>query len=297
MADRSRHSLVATLAPLLLAACGAEDAEPPNVTTNDLAEIVPLPPVPPASLDRAGLLDAIRAAASAFSAGTDDRAAQRDLIGRRFAIGLPFACPGVEDAGSQFALTVRPDGRSYEIRATPAVTADEAGVDSAGAGPAGQAEGGDQVETVEGFWITRPWLLAETCPPPGKPPPVAAPSGRRAETKDRPQRGAEEPEPVRDPAFERTAGIVQIITGSDSRVGLRAGRDYRVVVRLKDGEAPPPGVLMRIEGRLRAWPGGKAIRCLSRGASARPACIAAADVDRVAFVRSDNGEVLSEWVK
>jgi hypothetical protein len=288
MAGRPRSLIIAALAGIWLTSCRQGDAEQPSVSANEITENVPQPPAPVPTLDRAGLLGAIAAAAATHSAGTDDTPVQRKLAGRRFTLRMPFACPGIESAaGDPFALTVRPDGRSYEIRAEPSVSAAEVGIAVANGEPAGT------VEAIEGFWIERPWLLAGTCPPPQVETDAATAPRPPAEAEERPVRAPLGPSP--EP--ERTAGIVQIITDADSRVGLRSGRDYRVVVRLAEGEARPAGLVLLVEGRLRAWPGGKVVRCIGRGVAARPACVAAADVDRVAFVRIDNGEVLSEWVK
>jgi hypothetical protein len=281
----SRPIIVTSLAALSLAGCQARDEEP-VVATNDLGEILPLPPIPTPTLDRAGLLDAIRNAASAHSAGMDDSAAQRPLAGRRFALLMPFACPGVDGSAddAQFGLRLRPDGRSYEVRAAPTLTAADAGLTD------NDRPASAEVEAIEGFWIERPWMLSARCPRAADLP-ATAPTA--------PDDGGPPPTAAdaTSPAALRTAGIAQILVESESRVGLRSGRDYRVVIRLAEGEVPPSGLVLMIDGRLRAWPGGKVIRCLGRGSLTPPTCIAAADVDRVAFARMDTREVLSEWVK
>lgn len=290
----SRRSLILARAAMLaacLAGCREQPDEKPSTTGNELETVLPLPPPPAPTLDRARLLDAIRAAASAHSAGTDDRAAQRALAGRRFSIRLPFACPGLTGAnGSQYALTVRRDGRSFELRATPSLTADDAKI----AGSAAPLPEG--VEGIEGFWIDRPWLLTDTCPQPPQAPPPKSPQAPATEPSPAPSQPEPEAAP-QPPEAERTAGVVQILSKDDSRVGQRSGRDYRVVVRLAEDEAPPEQLALVIDGRLRPWPGGRVIRCFGDDARVRPACVAGADIDRVAFVRSDTGEVLSEWVK
>lgn len=288
MAVRRSPVLVrVALAAAMLAGCREQPVEPSGPRGNDGEPVLPLPPPPAPPLDRAALLAAIGAAASAHAAGSDDRAGQRALAGRRFSIRMPFACPGLDGAGrSQYSLTMRPDGRSFELRAVPSLTAADAVIAESGAAlPEG-------VEEIEGFWIDRPWNVTDGCPPPPAPPPGAPKEG--------PAATAEEPDPPPVPPerpAERSAGLVQLFAETDSRVGRRSGRDYRVVVRLAEGEALPQGMALVVDGRLRPWPDGRAIRCVGSDPHRRPACIAGADIDRVAFVRGDTGEVLSEWVK
>jgi hypothetical protein len=58
--------------------------------------------------------------------------------------------------------------------------------------------------------------------------------------------------------------------------------------------APARGFRLVIEGRLTDFPTGHAIRCRAPSAEARPICVAAAQVDRVAFEDAD-GRLLREW--
>ena len=158
-----------------------------------------------------------------------------------------------------------------------------------------ESDGGDgftpltlAVETVEGFWIERPWLLAEQCPKelataPGEP------TTDDAKGKD----AADAPAPL--PPREHTAGIAQYFTPADSRVGTRAGRDYVKVVTLAEGQTAPKGMMLLVEGRLRAWPDGKIIECRDSRTGGRPICIAGITVDRVAFERADDRTVVAEW--
>lgn len=264
--------LAATLA---LAAC--RQAEPAADTdANDSGAPVNAPAPEPVAdtIDRAALLRAIAEAASAFAAGTDDRAAQAALDGRPFAVLLPFGCAGVAPApGDSLSLTLRPGGRSYEVRAAPTIDAAAAGIDVEA-----EAETPAPIQSVEGFWFRRPWLLAATCPAARGP--VVDPA-------------APQPAPAPAPG-DTSAGIARYVAEGESRLGNRAGRDYRKIVTLAEGESPPRGLYLLLEGRLRTWPDGRVIACRDTGAG-RPSCIAAAAIDRAAIETIADRSVIAEW--
>lgn len=285
---------LATLAALgIVAGCSRDDTVDRNRSDGaEAATNVPLQvPQPTPLLDRAGLLDAIRAAAGAFAAGVDDRKVQTDLDGRRFAVRLAFACDGPVDEASTAPLrmTVRAGGRSIEVRAMP-------DPDVAGAAPdEGGSDNPAAIQSAEGFWFNYPWLLAEQCPAPravasrevaeregasGGPPRTPGPDDRDARTVS---------------VGERSAGIAQYFTSEDSRLRDRSGRGYSKVVPLAEGEAPPGGLFLLLEGRLRTWPDGFVIRCRAVRKAAQPSCVAAATIDRVAVERIDDRSILAEW--
>lgn len=288
---------VTALAALGMAAgCSQDDRVDRNQSdTAQAATNAPVQvPQPTPLLDRAGLLDAIRAAAGAFAAGVDDRKVQKDLDGRRFAVRLAFACDGPVDEASTAPLrmTVRAGGRSMEIRAMP-------DLDVAGAAP---DEGGSNnpaaIQSAEGFWFSYPWLLAEQCPAPravasrevagregasGTPPRTPEPDNRDARTVS--------------VETERSAGIAQYFTSEDSRLLNRSGRGYSKVVPLAEGEVPPRGLFLLLEGRLRTWPDGFVIRCRVARQATQPSCVAAATIDRVAVERMDDRSILAEWTR
>jgi hypothetical protein len=58
--------------------------------------------------------------------------------------------------------------------------------------------------------------------------------------------------------------------------------------------APENGYRLVIEGRFSSFADGRAIRCYSSSIDQAPVCIAAAEVDRVAFEDAD-GKLLKEW--
>lgn len=270
---------------LMLAGCSVDSDDGNNLedTAANIANLMPIPETP-STLDRGGLLAAIGEATNAYAAGLDDSEAQRALAGRRFAFRMPFGCAG-DGAPSDgpLRLSVREDGKSYEARVTYSIKVDDIALV---APEAEDADGKPMVETVEGFWIEQPWLLAERCPVPLSQTIAASEDDEKSES----DKSAAKPL-----ALEHSVGLASFVTPSDSRVGTRAGRDYVKVVTLKDGETPPPGMFLLIEGRLRAWPDGKAIHCRPAPSGNRPICIAGVSIDRVAFERTDNRTLVAEW--
>ncbi|MGH6707220.1 MAG: hypothetical protein ACREB1_10475 [Sphingomicrobium sp.] len=264
----ARCSRLIALALLFAAGCKQQASEP---ATNDgssveneanFTEVLPLP-VP--AMDRAAFLGAVSQAASAHTAGTHDRKAQAGLDGRRFAIRLRFGCAGPASPGSSEPLrwSAGKDRTSFEVSATPDLSLDSEPL-------AGSLD--ETIETVEGFWLARPWMLSDACPR------ISA----------QPDPGAAERPPL--------VGIAQYFTSDDSRVGQRAGRSYVNVEKIASpDELPKSGLVLLIEGRLRSWPGGKVIRCWGPGTGSPPQCVAAAHVDRAAFERPEDGAVLAEW--
>lgn len=261
-----RTRLLSFVIPLLLMACQREEAEPSNAVApeaaTNLAETLPLPDP---AMDRSAFLAAVAAAASAHTAGVDDRKAQAALDGRRFAIRLRFGCGGPAETVSAAPLrwTANEDGNSFEIRATPDLSIDLKQFDDSQ---------GETIEAVEGFWLERPWLTSDACP---------------ARSADALAAAGSPPQLV---------GIAQYFTEQDSRVEQRSGRSYVSVEKVASPEElPKDGLVLRLEGRLRTWPGGKVVICRGTGATLPPQCIAAIRLDRAAFERPGSGEVLAEW--
>ncbi|WP_374515795.1 hypothetical protein [Brevundimonas sp.] len=257
---------------LALAACDREDATPPPVPAEPAAAPPPAAPAPvlTPALDRAGLLEALGQAASAYAAGSP-AAGQDALVGRQFSIRSAFGCAGpeprpAEAAGDGLARWSWDEAReSIRLTLNPGDWTDSALV-------AGAVDG--QWEAVEGFWIPRPWMTAEGCP--GiRPDPLAGP-------------------PTPSP---QTAGLAAVFESGGSRLGRRNGRAYSYTVR-GEGDAPAArpaeGWRVLMEGRFVAFPDGRAIRCRAAGPDQRPVCVAAVQMDRVAFLAAD-GTTLGEW--
>ncbi|WP_156398238.1 hypothetical protein [Caulobacter sp. Root1455] len=229
--------------------------------------LVPAPaaPAPPATASRADLIAAAAAAADAYAAGSTLSA--KALVGRRFVVRLAFGCGGpVADPGpAQAYYQYDPAGPALRLVARPATWTDLPLVRAA----SGQAT----AETVEGFWIPRPWLTGETCPrrrdvaPPATPTPVEAPS----------------------------LGLAMFHDAGASRVERRSERPYEHVVKLDGGDADQQRSFdLRLEGRIASFADGAAIHCWSESAEHRPTCLFAVDLDRVAF-EDAKGTMLADW--
>lgn len=287
---RTLGILTATAALAAATGCAdrQQDAPANDSIVNNVAAALP---APEPLLDRRGMLLALGDAASAFAAGIDDMADQRDLVGRRFAFRMAFGCDGTAKIDRPLVLTVRPDGKSYEARARFTITEDDSRpfLPSADDPDAIEVPAARAIEKVEGFWIERPWLLAEQCP---RPMPAAA-GADDDEDADAKQGG--EDSAIAQPAIDHVAGLAQFLTPSDSRLSIRGGRDYVKSVTLAEGTTPPAGLFLLVEGRLRAWPDGKAIECRGNPKGGRPVCLIGASIDRVAFERIDDRSLVAEW--
>lgn len=268
MADAKVKAGCAVLLALGLTACGRDEAVDAVPAPGPVVETPPStnPAMP---LTRADLIAGAAAAAGAYAVGTTGGEGD-SLVGRSFSVSLPFGCggPRATDGGIDgLARAVRQGeaGEGVALSLTPADWTTSALITGAGA----------DWEAVEGFWIDRIWLLEDRCPT------VRA---------DPLQIGAAFAEPP-------SVGLAAVHAEGASRLNRREGRAYRHVVRATDGAAPPvpaQGWRLRIEGRIMSFPDGRAFRCRAPGPDARPTCVAAVSVDRVAFETPD-GAVLSQW--
>ena len=267
-----------------LAQCDREPREQPADAEPIVETLVPEPDIPtPTTLDRAAFLGAISRAGSAYATGSTATGAD-PLVGRTFAIRLPFGCgrprPAATDATPDAGdaarspeaglptLTWGPENETLRLSLTPDDWSDTALVVSSGAG--------DRWEAVEGFWLNRPWLGSETCPRITRDP-LGGGSGR---------------------AEAQTVGLASVHETNSSRLGRRDGQAYRFTVRGEDDRAAVPspmGYRVVLEGRFASFPDGRAIRCRAAGIDQRPVCIAAVQLDRVAFEDGGSSAVLSEW--
>lgn len=269
-----RPSVVALAASLVfLAACQREEAAPvpPPAPAVSAPPVVAIGPAP--VLDRAGLLQAMDVAASAYAAGKDPGGAT--LAGRRFVIRQAFGCAGASPAvqssvgapaGDGLAAWSRIDkGKSLRLTLAPADWT----------GSPMLAGGADSWEAAEGFWLPRPWLRADGCPG------VLSNPETDGATAASPQ----------------TVGLAAVFEEDGSRLGRRNGRAYEFTVRTEGDQAPvapTKGYQLVLEGRMAAFADGRAIRCRADGPDQRPVCIGAVQLDRVAFEDAE-GQGLSEW--
>jgi len=261
-----RLSLVALAASLLaLAACQREpQPAPAPAAKSESPPVVTVAPAP--VLDRAGLLEAMDIAASAFAAGREVGGAS--LAGRRFVMRQAFGCGEPNDAAETATdglATVAWAKDRQTLRLSLAPT------DWLQSGLIGRDDSG--LEAVEGFWLERPWLRTEACP-------AMAPG---ASTSDQPS--------------PQTLGLAAVFKANGARTGRRNGRAYEFTLRGEDGQPPVPsaqGYRLVLEGRMTAFADGRAIHCRTDAADQRPVCIGAVQLDRVAFEDAD-GQTLSEW--
>lgn len=280
MTKRASASLLLALAMAapLLASCDRAETPPPAKAP---AATAPVPTAPvvtaPKALSRGDLAMALERAASDYAAGAS---ADPGIAGRSFVIRLPFGCGGPNPpAGPQG------DGKAHwswsrdragiNLAVTPADWGRSPLVTDAGAEPTWDG--------VDGFWIVRPWLTADTCPTVAAPPPS--------------QLDADAPVPQAAPS-PMTAGLAVIHSAEGSRLGRRDARGgYSYVIRKSDDkplETPTQGYRLVLEGRIGAFPDGRPIRCTAESPDRRPVCIAAVQLDVVAFEDATSAR-LSEW--
>ena len=278
---------IALMLSLLVAGCNVGGPDNEAIVDEDVLNSTLLPelPRPLTPLDRRGLLKAIDDAAGSFELSLDDREAQAQLVNRQFVLRIPFGCGGAPVISGPLTVTLRPDGKSMALSATPDIGAATLGTDA-------------KIEEAEGFWIPRPWVSAEQCP---APPPAATDADGEAgdNAVDGNEAAALRP-PAAKPAplsvlTEKTAAIVQFFTENDSRVIRRDGKAYSAVVPVEDGALPAEGVALRVEGRLRPFPTGRVIRCRASAAGLRPICFVSIQADRIAFERLADKAILAEW--
>lgn len=273
------RSLALVVVALVSVQCNRDrttSPEPPVPEVVPPVEITTGPLTPPPPLGRAEMIAGLAQAASVFAAGTTV-AGTDPLVGRTFSLKLPFGCDGPAIAGepaeglaqwtwgqgqTSIRLSMTPgDWIASPLVAGAVVTDDGPSPDNAW-------------EAVEGFWIARPWLAGDVCPAAGLSTSIGAP-----------------PSP-------QTVGIVAVFPEGGSRLARRDGRAYQHTSRA-EGEAPlappPGGFALRLEGRIVGFPDGRAGRCVAYSPDQRPTCVAAVQLDRVAFEEANSGATLSEW--
>jgi hypothetical protein len=289
-------SLIALLAAVSLAAgCKWVDPEkqarePDAVPATPSKELVL--PVAEAPLDRAALLLAAARAASAAAAGDEDGAEQARLAGRRFELRVRFGCPAGSETGSErtpgWTARFEEPRRVLRLRVDP-------DINEATPILRGAAEGA--FEEATGFWLPRPWMWRAACPPPppAPPSPAAADEGKTPPTAKSGAVNAPADRPEPTAIVYPRVGVVQGYSASDPRTH-RTRQAYEVTRRLDADTRPSAqGYDLVISGRLRRLPGGTVITCRQDGPAHPPACLIAADFDRVALARGDTGEQIAEW--
>ena len=233
---------------------------------------------PARQIDRAELLAAVDVAASAWARGPSP-GGEDTLVGRRLVIRQAFGCTPT-DAAAVGAGTTGGEGLAQAAFGRDRKTLQLSLAPADWTEAPLTAGGGETWESVEGFWLPRPWIRTDECPA------VQTTATVGGETADAiPQASAQ------------TVGLAAVFETGGSRLSRRNGRAYAFTVR-GEGDlpvAPPPGgYRLVLEGRAIAFSNGRAIRCLSPSVDQRPVCVVAAQVDRVAF-EDATGKMLSEW--
>lgn len=136
---------------------------------------------------------------------------------------------------------------------------------------------GDQAGAAEGFWITRPWSTAETCPPQGG---QATPSGT---------------EPITLPG--QTLAIAEFVAPDAQRDVRRSARPFETVKRVAVGRFDGSrGFRLRVTGRIDRVPGFGPVRCLQpAGIEQRPICVIGVRLEEVKLEDPSTDEVLATW--
>ena len=308
MLHSSRFPQPFQLAALLLstaaiAAC-QQQAEAP-VEENRIEEPVTNTaiPTPQPPLDRAGLLAAVAKAANATAAGSQLPEEISSLDGRQFEVRIRFGCrgPAKELRDAWLGWAYEPEKRTLRIQAKPTISKED---------PLVLKIAGDAFESVEGFWIPRPWLHQAACPAGAavtQAPAAAAPAdaasaadeptteqqGRTAAVEVGANQSVAETEPM--PKAPRI-GIAQFFSSDDPRTRRRDSRPYSTVKTLPEG-APisSQGFNLVLSGRLRALPKRGVIQCIAQNPDTPPECVVSAEFQRVRIERPDSGELIAEW--
>jgi len=252
--------LTAVLIGLVITGRDRDKATPPAPAALPAAEQAP---PPTETLGRPELINAAAAASAAYAQGAGPAAGLSLLVGRAFELRIPIGCdgPSARTSKDQAIYSIDLGQKIVRLRARPQEVIAE---------PIAEGLQTPDIESIEAFWLPRPWSPAEGCPP------------TAASTDEAP------PTPP-------SLGVARIFRGAASRAGRHAERPYEYVLRVADAVvADKRNFDLVIEGRIAAFPDGEPTHCWAPAADTRPTCLIAADYDRVAFLDRD-GRPLAEW--
>lgn len=248
---------------------------------------VPLPlPAWSGPLARPDMLALAALAADATAAGM---APDGDLVrsdGRRFELRLPFGCAGPAAPDADTGWTYNEANGTLRVFVTPQRwTADDWPLSAAQA---------NSVESIEGFWIARPWTSSEACP---ATPPEPDAASAEAEEENADETGADDAaETARESPAPPTLAVGQVYTTESPRSGPRQGQAFRAVVRVTKGNLDTSqGFRLRISGRLASASGPAPAICRQASPSRRPVCLMTVSMDEVAIENPATGETLATW--
>lgn len=233
------------------------------------AIVVPPVPAEPAGskvqpLSRGDIVTAAAQAADAVASGSAPPGSLADLPGRRFSLSLPFGCAGPAGADSPAPLRWRYDDATQTLRIHVALIVWQ---------PDEWAAAPDATAVPQGFWVTRPWSSAETCPATSREPVATG------------------IEPVLLPG--QTLAIVNFTADAPP-----SNNGYEAVVRIPREKLDMVlGLRARITGRIDHVPGTSgAIRCIQPGGSdQQPICAVAAIFDELAVDNPATGQTVATW--
>ncbi len=247
---------------------------PPRAAPPPPAPVVDIQPDP--TLRRADLIALANAAASAFAAGAT-APDQSAAVGKPFELRMAFAC-GAPD------LTLVRDVRQKSLKLT-------ARLQDWTAGPAVKALGGEGFDRVEGFWLPRPWIAAETCRTRSLPM-IAATSAV-----DRVIADPDTPPPEPPAPAVQTLGLASFFPTGSNRAQQRAGKPYETVQKLGGelGTVTEADLFMVVRGRIGQAAEGRPVICQGPAVDHRPVCLLAVDIERVAFERAGPDKPIAEW--
>ena len=221
-------------------------------------------------LGRADILALAAEAADATARGDAMPASVRDSVGKPFTLSLPFGCDGPADADSKTAMRWRYDDAAGALRLDVFPITWSPSEWFAG-------DAASNAETIEGFWIARPWTRSEACPASRTP---AVPMGA---------------EPVT--LAGQTVAIGQVFGAGGARQGRRDGKAYSSVLRMDradfDGRQ---GLALRLSGRLGSGSNDLPVACRQPGgAEQRPVCMVFVVLDELAIADPVTDKALATW--
>ncbi len=238
-------------------------------------EVVPTPSPSPAVsaprvLGRADLLALAAEAADAIARGEAMPGSIRDAVGKPFAISLAFGCDGPAAPDSKTAMRWRYDDAAGALRLNVSPVTWSPGEWSAG-------DAASKIETIEGFWIARPWTRSEACPAP------------RAST------GPTGAEPVT--LAGQTVAIGQMFGVGGTRQGRRDGKAYSSVLRMERAALDrSQGLALRLTGRIGSGANGTPATCRQPGGPEQhPVCLIFVVLDELTIADPVTDKALATW--
>jgi len=274
--DRKPSYISPLIIGVLVIALGAvvflrEPAPEPPKTTQTMQTVAPPAPAPiakpiaaPPPLQRQDLILEARRAASQFGA-TGALPSTAALVGRRFAISIPFGCSGVQTSapGAQLSVSYDAANQSITLTARPGTWTTLPQIQGL-ADPAA-------IDAVEGFWIPRAWTDSQSCPPQMAYPTPVTPT----------------------PLSAQTIGLAQLFPAGGSRLSRHAERPYQFTRKLPAGDATMLAMSYRLvlEGRITGFDKDTALRCAMETPDHQPVCLFAVTFERVTFRDEKDGQI------